>query len=755
MIFLENILEVQSQRPNVDLPRQNSYGQSIESISLRFYNNLLRFVSPEVAGLTKQFFIEHINDPNKSQRVINDHLLAYDLSCLVVGSLLNRSIIIIDGKYRKNNAIFITTAPSLVHLNTHITSLYGKLNFYIESISTPYSKGTVSSFFIENFEQLKFSLIGLYRTEIFPVPRVALGISCIARALRDDYLSQVFLHDMQLGGHVTDYVDKILNEEPQIIGVSVTFGQQEILEQFLDGIKAKVSSNYEPLIVVGGSLAAFNKDIILKMYPNVVVAVSYGEVTIPFLVRYKLGILPIADVPGIAYSENGIAKETKSVKNNEQEIIIPELDLLIPTLSKNGVMQLESSRGCTFSCSFCPRDHKGLWFGNDPLYLEKLMPFIAESYVSRENSPKKIFLVDEEFIGYTKLSPQRAMRVSDTLKKYGFQFETSARADQVFSTKHSKEWHIDRISFWKNLKSSALSRCLFGIESGVDSVLLRFNKKTTSKQNTYAIRLLSCSGIPTRFTYITFDNLMSINELIESYKFLGRKDLLLKNCGTLDSSTIYSIATDDTLALDNSSGNPFYYEVSYMLVKMENLVNSKYAKMVIDRELVQSINKSMGTINADYIDPVIGEFADMSQRWIDRNFAFDYLLKGIQKISAYQAREAINTIRLILKRYSYELLGQFIYMYTGRYELLAETASNSQRQRIKLYHKESTFCEVESYKIREVCFKIMDAHMSELQISISEIINDIFSRIPEIHHHALDMALSQWHSRSGWNLING
>ncbi|MGA4605138.1 B12-binding domain-containing radical SAM protein [Pseudoalteromonas maricaloris] len=751
---MEKIIEVKTHSPVINSFEKGLSCQSLESISDSLYKNLLHFMNPQVAKVTKTIFIEYINDPIKSQRKLNELLSNYSLSCWVVGSILSRALIIIDYNEQKNNAIFVTTDQNLTDLDEHLSSLYGKLNFLIENSSSPYSRGQVSSFFIQNFKQIKVSLIGLYRTEIFPVPRVALGISCIARSLRDDYLSEVFLHDMQLGGNVASYVNKIVGEQPQIIGVSVTFGQQDILEQFLDGVAAS-SKVGDPLIVIGGSLAAFNKEVLLKTYSDVVIAHSSGEVTMTSLVRYKQGILPLSEVPGIAYSSNGIVCETKSIQNKEQEKIIPELDLLTPTLSSNGVMQLESSRGCTFACSFCPRDHKGLWFGNNPMFLEKLMLYISESYKAYVNIPKKIFLVDEEFIGYTKSSPQRALSISSTLEKYGFKFETSARADQVYSTKHNEDWHIDRISFWKKLKSTALSRCLFGIESGVDSILSRFNKKTTSQQNAYAIRLLSCTGIPTRFTYITFDNLMNIEELIESYKFLGRRDLLLKSNKHLSSKEIYSIATDETLAAANSTDNPFYYEVSYMLVKMENLVNSKYTKKVTELGLTRSTNKSMGTITADYVDNVIGELAEMSQRWIDRHFAFDYSLKGVQKISDVESREAINSIRVILRRFSYELLGQFIYMYTGDYELLPDTSSESQLQRVKKYYKEAPFNKVGQAQIRETCYAIMDAHMLELQREVSENIDFVLARLLETQKLAINEALSNWQSSSDWDLING
>lgn len=49
--------------------------------------------------------------------------------------------------------------------------------------------------------------------------------------------------------------------------------------------------------------------------------------------------------------------------------ILPELDLLPETSEHHGAAQLETSRGCTNFCSFCPRGHKGMWAGAAPARL--------------------------------------------------------------------------------------------------------------------------------------------------------------------------------------------------------------------------------------------------------------------------------------------------------------------------------------------------------------------------------------------------
>src|ERR1044071_10183264 len=106
---------------------------------------------------------------------------------------------------------------------------------------------------------------------------------------------------------------------------------------------------------------------------------------------------------------------------------------------------------------------------------------------------RTLYLVDEEFIGRGADAVPRALSVARTLHQNGFRWESSCRVDQVVRLDESREWHVERARMWRALVASGLRRMLFGIESGVTSVLQRFNKETTAEQNAYAIRLLSDS----------------------------------------------------------------------------------------------------------------------------------------------------------------------------------------------------------------------------------------------------------------------
>lgn len=79
-------------------------------------------------------------------------------------------------------------------------------------------------------------LTALYRPEIFPLPRFPLAISDLARAVRSTLTGRVDLLDMQLGASMDDLIAAIDENPPDILGVSATFGQHDLMLRLLDQV---------------------------------------------------------------------------------------------------------------------------------------------------------------------------------------------------------------------------------------------------------------------------------------------------------------------------------------------------------------------------------------------------------------------------------------------------------------------------------------------------------------------------------------
>lgn len=142
------------------------------------------------------------------------------------------------------------------------------------------------------------------------------------------------------------------------------FGLFDVLEKVLAAIR---KANLNCLVAVGGSLAGLTYKEILTKYPNVVVSLGEGEPFFVKFIEYFNGKITLKNIPDIAYvdEDEKIIATTQSRFCRNVDLSIPELDLLIPTLKAKGIFQIETSRGCYNSCTFCPRKQKGIWRGSN------------------------------------------------------------------------------------------------------------------------------------------------------------------------------------------------------------------------------------------------------------------------------------------------------------------------------------------------------------------------------------------------------
>jgi hypothetical protein len=283
---------------------------------------------------------------------------------------------------------------------------------------------------------------------------------------------------------------------------------------------------------------------------------------------------------------------------------------------------------------------------------------------------------------------------------------------------------------WRELVDRGLRRCLFGVESGVTSILKRFNKETTGEQNALAIRTLTALGVPPRFTYITFDHLMTETELRETYAFQGRTDLLMTRQPDLSIEEIIDGVRDEQFVAAHSTGRPFYTAISYMLVGMECLIGAAYTHQVKAASLTGDLDPSMGRVEADYRDGRIGVLAHWGQLWIDRNFALDYTLKSIEKIVDGQPYEVVRMLRRVLKNGAYLLLG-------GMIEALANTGPLADHTELDTR-----------------CAAIADAMIRELRDELAPAVAAVEADLSPEHRDLLLSQYAKWDAAAGWQLIN-
>ncbi|WP_433379353.1 B12-binding domain-containing radical SAM protein [Streptosporangium sp. CA-115845] len=575
-------------------------------------------------------------------------------------------------------------------------------------------------------------LAALYRPEYFPLPRFPLAISDLARAARSTLSGQVNLMDMQLGATLDDIIGAVRAQRPDILGVSATFGQHDLMTRLLDAVQDDV-----PLVLAGGSLTVRNEALLLERYPQLLIARGAGEPTIRDVIAHWHGDLERDQIHGIGYvgAARGGAftlarRRTAVVPNRDADDFFPELDLMQDTFAHQGVAQLETTRGCTSKCSFCPRGHKGAWAGGAPEQLPWMLAALDEEFNRHPGISRTLYLVDEEAIGRGDDAVPRALAVAAEITKAGFRWETSCRIDQVAHPGHDTDWHVERAHMWRTLVRDGLRRCLFGVESGVTSILERFNKETTAEQNALGIRTLSALGTPTRFTYITFDQLMTVEELRATHAFLGRTDLLLRPLPHLSAEQIVDGVRDPGFVAEHSTGRPFYTGVSYMLVSMECLIGAAYTRQVQAAGLAGQVRPSMGRVDAAFADSRIGVCSERAQLWVDRNFAIDYTLKSLEKVLDGEPRRQVRAARVVIKDAAFTIL-------TGMINLVDGYVDPSQ-----------------GVPLTAGLDALLDAEFDRLRDRMATTVPAVVAALPGQAADRLVYEHQRWAASTGWELIN-
>jgi hypothetical protein len=612
-------------------------------------------------------------------------------------------------------------------------------HFRLDTPGSWLSVADLDEYAAARFARPRVLLAALYHPEYFPLPRFPLGISAVARAARSTLLGTVRLADMQLGVGLDDLITTVRTATPDILGVSATFGQHDLLTALLD---AAFALPEPPLAVVGGSLVARNEALLLERYPGLLVARAAGEATMEGLLAHWHGDVDRERVPALGYNGaargGGIAvtrrRTGKAVARDSATDTLPELDLLPATFEHHGVAQLEASRGCTNFCSFCPRGHKGTWSGAGHERLPWMLGEMRRVFDRYPHLSRTLYLVDEEFIGRGDDAVPRALEIAQALNEAGFAWESSCRVDQVVHRDRDTAWHVERAAMWRTLVERGLRRMLFGVESGVDSVLTRFNKETTGEQNALAIRTLSALGVPTRFTYIAFDHLMSLEELKATYAFQGRTDLLLEPQPGMSAADIVAGVHDEGFVAEHTTGRPLHAGISYMLVSMECLIGAAYTRKVGEAGLTGAVRPSMGRVDARFADWRIGIASGWAQRWVDRNFALDYTLKSLEKLLDGDQRHAVRATRTVLKDAAYAVLGDMIA--TIEQWPLADSGEAAERE------------------LGASVGTLLEARIDQLRDRLAGAVGQVAELLGGERASMLGREHERWQSARGWRLIN-
>jgi B12 binding domain/Radical SAM superfamily len=738
-------------------------------------------------SLVEQHVLEQITEglgqfwlPPHEMKKRMDECIAYYieehvLHTVISGETKNIALYVI-GETR----VLVITPFSEVHENLLLRELYDDALLPRNTIWSIFPK---DGLLLQRLSLPRVLLINPCVIEHFPVPRLCLSIGSLASYLRKYQKAEVHVIDMQIGISIHEILAYLTALQPVLVGISISYGQKYLALSLLKEIyRAKTGGMVSSRVVVGNIIpASFPKEFI-ETYQDILIASGEGELTILKLIDYLTGTCKLSDVPGLVYmDESRSLCMTRPQSVPTSSLALPALDTVEDLARWRGALTLELSRGCQWNvCTFCPREHKSSHWKTctTTQVIEQFRDLRA--VCDRFGLAKHIFLADEEFVGGMNdgAETERIVEIAQTLitEQLHMSFDAAARVDQIYDPKLDKLWHLDRMRMWHLCRQAGLDRLFMGIESGSSAQLHRYGKGIQVEDSVLAIRILSALGIPLRFGFITFDQLMiGLKDLKDNIAFLERTDAFLEeiDISQYGYEQLFDLLLHDTAFVQaHSVKKPIYEGISYMLATMEVLIHSRYAlllqhaerrynkTLILDKERPDS---NMGRYQVTFVDDLIGDVSMACQKWIDRHFGLAYTIKSLYKVAPSQEKSHLMHWMVTYRRISFLLLKSLVWLFdeecSDRYDMKQIITPFPQNTTL-LEHLESLSLDprrkerASRASLVEEVMNLFDTFMAVENTRIETYVRA--GSITDATGGQLAQVLTVWKAHQGhWALING
>ena len=366
----------------------------------------------------------------------------------------------------------------------------------------------------------------------------------------ENHCLKVLIIDLEYPRHEINEpinIDTILNSFDEFVYRNVTFdvwyrtmgdkNSRDTNEYDIFLISTKICSFYvlEELlaklsgksIIIGGMLATFAFETILKKFSNVILSMGECECNLNSIMRFFIEKNDIDYVKGrlISYKISGVSFVDDNQKIYFSPIVPCDLSLikkpmehraLKETLQKNGLIRVEGSRGCPWNqCSFCCVDWR---YGCGKWREFPINHTVEEIKELTQNGANIIYFTDEDFVGnsqhfFTLFGEIKRLRDEKVIGlDVSFWGSTSVYTLSKFGQKGLSEFLA--------LSAECNIKVLFiGVESGCNEQLKRYSKGVTKKKNMEILTALQDSGIHVDVGFIMFDSDTNLYELRENLEF--------------------------------------------------------------------------------------------------------------------------------------------------------------------------------------------------------------------------------------------
>jgi len=352
------------------------------------------------------------------------------------------------------------------------------------------------------------SELAVYRTE-------SVGLGYIAAVLRRDG------HEVEIvDANVRSYsprkaISEVLAREFACLGITALHEHRHFV---LAAARAVRQRKRNVLITVGGYLPTLAPELLLRACPELDFVVrGEGEIVISEALARMSRNEDWRGVPGLAYMKDNepVLNPLPPVHADLDALPFPARDVLIanPWMDR---APFSSSRGCYHQCSFCTINEFYALAGAHGSRCRGAANVVDEMESVLASTGIDYFVFsDDDFIGPGEKARERAIRIGDEIiaRKLKIRFSFECRADEA-----------DK-DMLKRLMEAGLDAVFLGLESGSQSQLDRFGKRTTVEQNRQAIEAVTELGLKMDVGFIMFDPYTTMEELEENMRFVRENKL--------------------------------------------------------------------------------------------------------------------------------------------------------------------------------------------------------------------------------------
>ena len=322
-----------------------------------------------------------------------------------------------------------------------------------------------------------------------------LGTLYVAASLKEaghevEFFNGAFMGHDEIMARLEDY-------SPGLVGLySTTFGWPKALKTAA-AIKAV---NQKTFICVGGPYPIAVKSSCLQDNMDVdAVVMGEAEITLPLLAKHIENSLPLNNIAGLAYRDEGeIVQNALGVINEDlDKIPFPARELLhdardyIPppaTYRRKPVAVMITARGCDRRCIFCSQIDKKRESGVRGIRFRSVENVLAEIEMCLQQGYREIKFIDDTLAA----DYDRLMTLTQEIKrrKLDFTWFASACVNQVDKP------------LLQAMKDAGCWAILFGAESGVQKNLNTLRKGSTLQHTRDAVKAAKQVGLSVTTSFI-------------------------------------------------------------------------------------------------------------------------------------------------------------------------------------------------------------------------------------------------------------